>query len=98
MNPVQDLGPECTLHEAEVIWDVTKHAPGLYDSLESGERQWVAAWCDHMTSALPVSDTFRPFMGAKYFRPLGHARSLYRTIDGTASHTLCIKGTESMSP
>ena len=92
------LGPECFSHDAQVIWDVRKEAPDVFARLDPPTREWFEAWCGDTETSIPVAHTYRPFGGERYYRPLGHARSLYQMIEGTPGHNLCLKGTESMSP
>ena len=84
-------------HEASVIWDVRSEAPGVYDALETGDRQFVDAWTHDYAQDIPYSRSYKPFEGDDYFRPWSHARSLYTVVPGT-SHTLCLKGTEACCP
>ncbi|HYC90815.1 MAG TPA: hypothetical protein VEO54_16480 [Thermoanaerobaculia bacterium] len=91
-------GAEWFSHEAEVIWDVRREAPEVFAQLPDADRAWFEAWCGERETSLPVAQTYRPFGGEQFYRPLGHSRSLYHVIEGTPGHNVCLKGTESLSP
>jgi hypothetical protein len=84
---------EVIYKDAELVWDVQKEHPRLFEQLISSKhKEWLKAWLKESDGRVPTLESCRPFDGKVWRRPLRHARAIYRAID--ASTNLCLKGTE----
>lgn len=89
-----DAQKEIGYVKLKAAWDIRTASPNLFSKLVSKEKN-LPKILNSWMSATPIAKTVAAFDGSNFFRPTGHARSIY--FQNLKSGCIALKGTEPMT-